>query len=78
MKTPVAVALIIMGGMMIFAPAIADHFARAQLVEVLASRDLSNATLTPDPMNSLYRFGCWVLGVAMIAVAVFTSRTTKA
>jgi hypothetical protein len=77
MKTPVAVALIVMGGMMILAPAVADHFARAQLVEVMTTRDLSNATLTPDPMNSLYRFGCWVLGVAMVAVAVFTSRSAK-
>lgn len=78
MKTPVAVALIVMGGMMILAPAIADHFARAQLAEVMATRDISTVTLTPYPMNSLYRFGCWVLGAGMIAVAVFTSRNAKA
>jgi len=77
MKAPVAVALIIVGGILILAPAIADHLARAQVVAVMAARNVPDVSLHPDPMGSAYRFGCWLAGGVMIAVAVFTSRNCK-
>jgi hypothetical protein len=77
MKAPVAVALIVVGGILILAPAISDHLARAQVVAVMAARDMPEVTLHPDQMSSAYRFGCWLIGGIMIAVAMLRSRNVS-
>ena len=77
MKAPVAVALIVIGGVLILAPAISDHLARAQVAAVMAARNIPDVSLHPDPMSSAYRFGCWLAGGVMIAVSVLTSRNVK-
>ena len=77
MKAPVAVTLIIVGGILILAPAIADNLARAQIVVVMAARNVPEVNLHPDTMSSAYRFGCWMAGGVMIAAAVFTSCNAK-
>jgi hypothetical protein len=76
MKTPVAVALIIVGGILILAPATADYLARAQVAAVLLGRNIPDVNL-PASMSSLYRFGCCISGGVMIAAAVFMSRNSK-
>jgi hypothetical protein len=77
MKAPIAVALIVVGGILILAPAISDHLARAQVVAVMAAHDLPEISLHPDPMSSAYRFGCWLVGGIMIAVAMLRSRNAS-
>ena len=77
MKAPVAVTLIVIGGVLILAPAISDHLVRTQIVAVMAARNVPEFDLHPDPMSSAYRFGCWLAGAIMIAAAVLTSRNTK-
>ena len=78
MKSPVAVTLIIVGGLLIFGPVIADHSARAQVVTIMTEQKLTSVNLNPPPMSSQYRFGCWLVGSLMITVAVLSSRSRKA
>jgi hypothetical protein len=77
MKAPVAVALIIVGGILILAPATTDYLARGQVVALMTGRNVPDASLQPPPMSSAYRFGCWFSGGVMIAAAVFMSRNSK-
>jgi hypothetical protein len=77
MKTPIAVALIIVGGLLILAPALTDYMARAQIVEIMAVTKLISVNLDPPPMQPMYRFGCYVTGTFMILVAVVMSRSCR-
>jgi hypothetical protein len=77
MKAPVAVALIIVGGVLILAPVAADQLARAQVVTVMTEAKVPSVNLEPPPMGSGYRFGCWLSGVVMIGAAVLMSRNSK-
>jgi len=77
MKAPVAIALIIVSGFLILAPATADYLARAQVVSVMAGRNVPDVSLQPPPMSSAYRFGCWFAGGLMIAAAICLSRNSK-
>jgi hypothetical protein len=74
MKTPIAVTLIIVGGLLILGPVLSDHLARAQIVSVMTTQQLTSVNLQPPPMSSQYRFGCWLAGSIMIAAAVLRSR----
>jgi hypothetical protein len=75
MKTSVAITLIIVGGLLILGPLLADHLARAQVVAVMTEQKLGSVSLNPPPMSSKYRFGCWFAGSVMIAAAVLLSRS---
>ncbi|MHA3774868.1 hypothetical protein ACXR0O_25390 [Verrucomicrobiota bacterium sgz303538] len=77
MKSPVAVTLIIVGGLLIFGPVIADHSARAQVVAIMTEQKLTSVNLTPPPMSPQYRFGCWFVGSLMITVAVLSSHSRR-
>ena len=77
MKTPVAVALIVVGGFLILGPAVFDHLARAQLVTAMTAQKLTSINLEPAPMTSVYRFGWWLVGAVMVAAAVILSRNSK-
>ena len=75
MKSPVAITLIIVGGLLILGPAFTDYTARAQVASILAQQKFTSLNLDPPPMSSTYRFGCWLAGSAMIAAAVYSSRS---
>jgi len=72
MKTPIAVTLIIMGALLVMTPAIADFLYQRNVVAVLARSGVTGVTLAGQ-MSELYRFGCWLTGSGMVAVAVFCS-----
>lgn len=74
MKSPIAVALIIVGGMLILGPAISDHIARDQIVTLMTGSDLTSVNLKPPPMSPVYRGVCILAGMAMIIVATANSR----
>ena len=78
MKTPIAVTLIIVGGLLILAPALTDYLAREQIVATMSVTKLTSVSLDPPPMSSGYRIGCCFAGGAMILVAVFMSRSRRA
>ena len=72
MKTPVAVALIIMGALLIMVPALADYMHQRNVVELLSKTNVTSVNLIGQ-MGELYRVGCWATGTGMIAIAVLCS-----
>jgi len=69
MKTPIAVALIISGALLVLAPAVSDLLYQRNVVTLLTRSDVTGVTLS-GLMSDLYRFGCWLTGTGMVAVAV--------
>jgi hypothetical protein len=65
----VVVALIVVGGILILAPIVADYLHEAHRVQLM-EKGASSVTL-PEPLSSEYRFGYWFTGTAMIAVSVY-------
>jgi hypothetical protein len=72
MKTPIAVALIIMGGLLIMTPAFSDFLYQKNVVELMSRPGVVNVSL-PLHMSDIYRFGCWLTGTGMIGVTVLGS-----
>ena len=74
MKTPIAVALIIMGGLLVMTPPLSDYLYQRNVVAVLSDFAGETGTVTLDgKMGSGYRMGCWLTGSIMIGVAVICS-----
>ena len=69
MKTPIAVTLVIMGALLVMAPAISDYFYQRNLVSLMERSGVTSVTLAGQ-MSDLYRFGCWLTGTGMIGIAV--------
>ncbi len=72
MKTPVAVALIIMGALLIMVPVLSDYMHQRNVVELLSQTNVTSVNLIGQ-MRDLYRIGCWATGTGMIAIAVLSS-----
>ena len=72
MKTPTAVALIIMGALLVVTPALADFGYQRNLVELMGRVNANNVMLAGQ-MEELYRFGCWLTGSGMVLVAIIAS-----
>ena len=82
MKPSVAVALIVMGALLIMTPPASDYLHQRLVVSLMAKSETIRVTLQ-GVMTETYRFGCWIAGIAMILVAVVGSlggrgRTTPA
>ena len=65
MKTPVAITLILVGALLILAPAISDYLYQRNLVELMGDSKASKISLAGE-MSSFYRFVCWVSGLFAI------------
>ena len=76
MKTPVAITLIIVGGLLVAAPIVSDYLQRAQVAETLGKSGVTSVNLEPT-LSSHYRLGCWIVGSAMVAAAVVFSRRSS-
>jgi hypothetical protein len=76
MKTPIAVTLIIMGGLLVMTPALADFLYQRNVVALLATSRFESVTLAGQ-MSELYRFGCWLTGSGMVGVAVLCSLLSR-
>ena len=72
MRTPVAITLIIMGALLVMVPAQADYMHQRNVVELLSKTNVTSVNLIGQ-MSDEYRFGCWLTGSAMVAIAVFRS-----
>jgi len=72
MKTPIAITLIIMGGLLVVTPALADYLHQLNVVAIMSRSGITSVTLTGQ-MSELYRFGCWLTGSGMVGVAVLCS-----
>jgi hypothetical protein len=72
MKTPIAVALIIMGALLVMTPALSDYLFQRNTVELLSRPGVVNVSLAGQ-MSEIYRLGCWLTGTGMIGIAVLSS-----
>jgi hypothetical protein len=67
MKPPVAVALIIMGTVLILAPIGADYLFQRNLVSLLTKEQSIGATVMSQ-LSAWYRVACWLTGSLMVLV----------
>jgi hypothetical protein len=80
MKTPLAVALVVVGGMLIIAPIVADYFLKANhqanVVRLLERPEARTVSLQREEMDSTYSYACWLLGALAIGASVYFSVRT--
>jgi hypothetical protein len=69
MKTPIAVALIIMGGLLLMTPAFSDYFYQQNLVALMSRPGVQSVNLA-GTMPDLERIGCYLTGSLMVGAAV--------
>jgi hypothetical protein len=72
MKPPVAVALIIMGTVLILAPIGADYLFQRNLVSLLTKEQSIGATVMPH-LSTWYRVVCWLTGSLMVLVGALAA-----
>ena len=72
MKTPIAVALIIMGALLVMTPALSDYLYQRNVVDLMSRPGVVNVSLAGQ-MSEIYRLGCWLTGSAMTGVALLGS-----
>jgi uncharacterized protein YneF (UPF0154 family) len=65
MKTPIAVALIGMGTVLVQSPIGADYLFQRNLVSLLTKNPSINATVKPQ-LTTLYRVVCLLIGSLMV------------
>ena len=69
MKTPIAVTLIIVGGLLLLAPALSDYMYQRNIVEMMSRPDIASVNLD-GKMGDDSRLGYWFAGGAMVFIAV--------
>ena len=77
MKPPVAIALIIMGTVLIVAPIGADYLFQRNLVSLLTKEPPVSATVMTQ-LSTWYRVVCWLTGSLMLLVGALASADTRA
>jgi hypothetical protein len=80
MKSPVAVALIVCGALLVCAPPLSDHMTTSQMLiaqQTIAASERPMPGINLPTMSTEYRFGCFVLGAAMIIIAVIGSSVAR-
>jgi hypothetical protein len=76
-KTPIAVALIIMGGLLVMTPALAEYLHRQSFLALISRPGLDLPSLYRDftaQMDYRYQFGCWLTGSLMVVAAFLVRR----
>jgi hypothetical protein len=76
MKASIAITLIIVGALLILAPAALDYLHQRQVADLLVQNGADSATLL-GVVSQLYSFGCWLTGSVMIGLAVRFSIGSK-
>jgi hypothetical protein len=76
MKPPVAVALIIMGTVLILAPVGADYLFQRNLVLLLTKEQSVSATVMTQ-LSIWYRVICWLTGSLMVLIGALDSADTR-
>lgn len=75
MKTPVAVALIIAGSLVVMTSVFAETAYQEQVV-ALATSERARGTTIRSQLGETIQFCCWVTGTLMIGWAVLKSRAS--
>lgn len=72
MRHPIAIVLIFCGTLLVLAPPASDYLREREATLLLRERsDFTQVRLATDALSTEYRFGCWALGAAMIAVGIY-------
>jgi hypothetical protein len=72
MKPSVAVAMIIMGAVLILAPIGADYLFQRNLVSLLLKEPSISAMIMPQ-LSAWYRIVCWLTGSLMLLIGTLTA-----
>jgi hypothetical protein len=77
MKTPLAVALVVVGGTLIIAPVVANYHLKANhqanVARFLEKPETRGVMLPREEVGGTYSFGCWLVGTLAIAASVYFS-----
>jgi hypothetical protein len=76
MKSSVAIALIIMGVLVIITPPVSNYLHSREVAKLLAQEGPNSVSLGGG-MSETYSFGCWTAGLLMVGLAVFGSIQRK-
>jgi hypothetical protein len=68
MKPQVAVALIIMGAVLILAPIGADYLFQRHVVALLLAKEPSISPMVIPQLSTWYRVVCWLTGSVMVLI----------
>jgi hypothetical protein len=75
MRYKIWITLIVCGTLIALAPPLSDYLFNHQVQRMLIERkDFNSMSFGTPLMSSEYRFGCWALGGAMIAVGTIGGR----
>jgi hypothetical protein len=80
MRNPVAVALVVMGGLVILGPVLAGAYSRSANKEIIAEfyRRHGLQEELPEAMrpagSGLYAWACWLAGTGMVMAGVWFGR----
>ena len=70
MKTPLAVALVVVGCLLIIAPIVADYLIKSNhqsnVVRLMEKPETNRVSLQREEMSGTYSFGCWLVGALAI------------
>jgi ABC-type multidrug transport system permease subunit len=72
MKTPVAVALILMGALMIMTSVLSENLYQSNLA-ALMSTPTGRGVQLRNQMGEFLQIVCWLTGTGMIAISIFCS-----
>ena len=73
MKPVVAIALIVCGVFVVALPPLSDAWHASMSVRLLQNLPPNTNVNVSGNMEDAYRFGCWLLGAAMILIAIAAS-----
>jgi hypothetical protein len=77
MKTPLAVALVVVGGALIIAPIIADYSLKANrqnnVTRLLEKPESRGVSMPHEEIGATYSFGCWLVGALAIGASIYFS-----
>jgi hypothetical protein len=77
MKTPLAVTLVVVGGVLIATPILADYLLKSNrqtnIVRLLEKAETSRVNLEREEVGAWYAFGCWLVGSLAIGASVYFS-----
>ena len=77
MKTPLAVALVVVGCLLIIAPIVADYLIKSNhqsnVVRLMEKPETNRVSLQREEMSGTYSFGCWLVGALAIGASVYFS-----
>jgi hypothetical protein len=72
MKTPIAITLIVCGVIVVAIPSLWGGW-NSLMLSITLTHLTQPGSANMGEIPQLYQFGCWLLGAAMIAVAVASS-----